>query len=158
MIIYTGCDHAGLELKKQLMSVLPDVQWKDLGTFTADSVDYPDFANLVCKEVSRAEIQNKSKGIEDALQGESLGLLICGSGQGMVMRANRFPEIRAALCWTEEVAQVSRQHNNANVLCLGQRFIKFDEALKILRVFLSTPFEGGRHSLRVGKISAATDC
>ena len=140
MKIFLGCDHGGFALKDQLIQSFPEHEFIDLGTSSEESVDYPDFANKVCQEV-----------INDA---DAFGILICGSGQGMAMRANKFPQIRAALCWNEEVAELSRQHNKANVLCLGARVIEADLAIAITRKFLTTDFEGGRHQRRVDKLSA----
>ena len=137
MDLYIACDHAGLPLKEHLIKKLSHINWKDLGTHSTDSVDYPDFADQVATHVNN----------------ESMGLLICGSGQGMAMRANKYPHIRAALCNTEELAQLSREHNNANVLCLGSRIISTELAEKILTTFLETNFEGGRHQRRVDKVS-----
>ncbi|MBX3022337.1 MAG: ribose 5-phosphate isomerase B [Bdellovibrionales bacterium] len=138
--IYVASDHAGLELKQHLIGRFPFLPWKDLGTHDGASVDYPDFAAKLC-----GEMEHNLK--------DSLGVLVCGSGQGMAMRANRFPFIRAALCWNEEVAKLARQHNDANVLCLGGRLTVFPIAERILDVFLKTPFEGGRHQGRVDKLS-----
>ena len=138
--IFIGSDHAGLEMKRHLIGRFPFIPWKDLGPFSADSVDYPDFAAKVGEEM-------KSR-LED-----SMGVLICGSGQGMAMRANRFPWIRAALCWSPEIAELSRQHNDANVLCLAGRHTAFSTAEKILNLFLHTSFEGGRHQRRVDKLN-----
>ncbi len=152
MKLYVGSDHAGFELKNQLMAAFPDLDWQDIGTFTTDSVDYPDYAQKVCEKITEVENQNKSKGLRDSFQGEALGVLICGSGQGMAIKANRYPQIRAALCWTNEVAQVSREHNNANILCMGSRFISLDLAKSMLKTFLATPFAGGRHQQRVDKL------
>ncbi len=152
MKLYVGSDHAGFELKNQLIAAFPDLDWQDMGTFTTDSVDYPDYAQKVCEKITEVEIQNKSKNIHDSLQGEALGILICGSGQGMAIKANRSPTIRAALCWANEVAQVSREHNNANILCMGSRFISLDLAKSMLKIFLATPFAGGRHQQRVDKL------
>ena len=154
MILYVGSDHAGLDLKLKVMAALPDFQWKDLGPYNGDSVDYPDYANPVCKEIVQVELQNQKSGIQDPLQGPAMGILICGSGQGMAMRANKFKNIRAALCWEEDIAKLSREHNNANILCLSARFTSPDMAVKMIKLFLSTPFEGGRHAKRVAKISA----
>jgi len=137
--IFIGCDHAGFELKEELIHRFPHIQWQDCGTKTSDSVDFPDFADLVCKEVA-------------AHSEKAMGVLICGSGQGMAMRANKYPEIRAGLCWNSEIAKLSREHNDANVLCLGSRFLSINEAISILQTFLETPFAGGRHELRVNKI------
>ena len=158
MKIYVGCDHAGLELKLKVMAALPEIDWQDMGTHSPDSTDYPDYANKVCEKITEEELSNKKHNIIDPLDGNSLGLLICGSGQGMAIRANRFSNVRAALCWNEDIARLSRQHNNANILCLGQRFVPPDVALKILKVFLETKFEGGRHQNRVNKLSNDTGC
>ncbi len=158
MIIYVGCDHAGLELKLQVMAALPDFQWKDMGTFNSDSIDYPDYADKVCKEISRVELENQKNNIEDSQQGSALGLLICGSGQGMAIRANKYKNIRAALCWNEEIVHLSREHNNANILALGARFISAELAVKMIQKFTTTNFAGGRHQLRVKKLSSDTGC
>jgi ribose 5-phosphate isomerase B len=138
--IYIASDHAGLEMKTHLIGRLPFLPWKDLGTGNSESVDYPDYAKKLCREM---EHNLKS----------SAGILVCGSGQGMAIQANRFPFIRAALCWSEEVAKLARQHNNANVLCLGGRLISFPIAERIAETFLKTPFEGGRHQGRVDKLT-----
>ncbi len=120
----------------------PNLKVKDLGPLTEASVDYPEFAHLLCEEMK-----------PHASDPHTLGVLICGSGQGMAIAANRHSHIRAALCWSVEVAKLSRSHNNANVLCLPSRFVTDDLALEILNVFLSTEFEGGRHERRVAKIT-----
>lgn len=134
-----GNDHAGFELKQYLLPFLQ--QWglevHDHGTHGADSVDYPDFAHPVADEVA---------------QGKGLGILICGSGNGVCMAANKHADIRAALCWNVELAALARQHNNANVLCLPARFISPELALKMVETFLTTAFEGGRHQNRINKI------
>ncbi len=135
--LYISSDHAGHELKQQLQTMLPELPWEDLGPFGADSVDYPDYADELTEK-----IQDES----------TFGVLICGSGQGMVIRANRFSHIRAALCWNEDMTRLSRQHNNANVLCLGSRWITLEDAAKLVLVFLNTEFEGGRHTARVEKL------
>lgn len=135
--LYIGADHAGYELKEKVQAALTELPWEDLGTSSSDSVDYPDFADQVA----------------DKIQDETtFGILICGSGQGMAIRANRFPHVRAALCWSEEIVRLSRQHNDANVLCLGSRFVTAEEAEKFILVFLNTAFEGGRHQRRVEKL------
>ena len=110
----------------------------DFGAFAADSVDYPDYAHPVAEAVLR-----------DA----TLGILICGSGNGVAMTANKHAHIRAALCWTVELAELARQHNNANILCIPARFVSEQTALAMVDAFLNTPFEGGRHNNRVGKIN-----
>ncbi len=136
---YTACDHAGLDLKNKIIQSFSFIEWIDLGTKDSASVDYPDYADKV------AAALKKDAG--------AFGLLVCGSGQGMAIRANRHPHIRAALCWKEEVASMARAHNNANVLCLGGRLIEPALALNIFNAFLKTPFEGDRHARRVEKLS-----
>lgn len=158
MKIYVGSDHAGLEMKLKVMSELRELNWQDMGTFNGDSVDYPDYADKVCKHIVQVELENKKANIEDSLSGSALGILICGSGQGMAIRANRYPQIRAALCWSEEIAKLSREHNNANILCLSGRLIPFEENLKMIKAFLNTKFAGGRHATRVHKLSSDTGC
>ena len=152
MTIYTGSDHAGLDLKLKMMAAFPELEWKDMGTFTSDSVDYPDYANKVCEALVSVEHQNTKSNIVDPLDGPAMGLLICGSGQGMAIRANSFKEIRAALCWNEEIAALSREHNNANILCLSARFTSPDLAIKMFKTFMATKFAGGRHLNRVQKL------
>ncbi len=135
---YIAADHAGYELKQHLINKFPELKIEDLGTHNPDRVDYPDFADRVA-----IKIESDSNAV---------GILVCGSGQGMAIRANRYPKVRAALCWSEEVAQLSREHNNANILCLGSRFTAPALAELILKKFLSTEFEGGRHTGRVDKL------
>ncbi len=137
--IFIASDHAGVELKRHLIERFSDLNFVDLGTHSGDSVDYPDYAKRLCEE------------LEPHLP-EACGVLICGSGQGMAMRANRYPFIRAALCWNTEVARLSREHNDANVLCMGARLMDNQTAEKILEVFLATQFSGGRHAGRVDKL------
>ena len=133
-------DHAGVDLKNQILSEKSLFgEWKDLGPFSKDSVDYPDFADAVARLIH----QNP----------EEKAILICGSGQGMAIRANKYPNVRAALGYNEDITKLSRQHNNANILCLGARFLNFDQAQKIIKIFFETPFEGGRHQGRVDKLS-----
>ncbi len=140
-IIFVGSDHAGFALKSDLIKQFPDLPWRDLGTNSDESVDYPDYADRVVNAM-------KEHGIDT-----SVGVLLCGSGQGMAIRANRYSFIRAALCWNEEIARLSRAHNDANVLCLPSRFIEPSAACVILAEFLNTPFEGGgRHERRVKKL------
>ncbi|PIT98610.1 MAG: ribose 5-phosphate isomerase B [Bdellovibrionales bacterium CG10_big_fil_rev_8_21_14_0_10_45_34] len=140
--LYVGADHAGFALKSELVSYLNsagsslNLKIVDLGTNNSDSVDYPDFAEKVAQSV----------GVN------AFGLLICGSGQGMAIKANRYGHVRAALCWSVEIAELARKHNNANVLCLPGRFVSTDLAKEILQVFLHTDFEGGRHAKRVDKL------
>lgn len=140
--IFIASDHAGLELKSTIAQALgkEGVSVNDLGPYSADSVDYPDYANLLAEAMKK--------------QGEdAMGILICGSGVGISIAANRHSHIRAALCHNTEIAALSRQHNNANVLVLGARMTSEEEALEIVRVFFATEFEGGRHALRVEKLS-----
>lgn len=143
--LYLASDHAGFSIKERLLSFLEENSSgniQDLGPRSEDRVDYPDFADRVCQKLK-----------EDK---EALGILICGSGQGMAMRANKYKHIRAALCWSAESAQLAREHNNANVLCVGARLLEEPLILSILKTFLDTPFEGGRHEARVQKIEAPT--
>ena len=133
-------DHAGVELKTTLKSDFPNISWKDLGPESTDSVDYPDFADRLCKMILSGECER--------------GVLICGSGIGMSIRANRYSGIRAALCLSEHMAELSRQHNNANVLVLASRITDEKTIHNIVAKFLSTEFEGGRHQRRVDKLDA----
>jgi len=139
--IAIGADHAGFELKEQLKKKQKKKGYviHDFGTYRAEAVDYADFAHPVSLAVEKKEFD--------------LGLLICGSANGVAMTANKHQGIRAAICWTEELASLARQHNNANVLCLPARFISSELAEKILDRFLHASFEGGRHARRVDKIS-----
>jgi len=141
--ILIACDHAGLPLKNHLVKKFPHLKWQDLGTHTEERVDYPDWADQVCKKLKSKPLQR--------------GVLVCGSGQGMAMRANKFPWIRAALCWSTESAVLARSHNDAKLLCLGARLLSLELAEKLLNLFLSTPFEGGRHQERVAKVSSPVD-
>ena len=135
-----GCDHAGFEYKERLISFLEGkgIAFKDFGTHSADSVDYPDFAHPVSSAVENGE--------------SAFGILLCGSANGVAITANKHQGIRAAICWGEELAQLARLHNNANVLCLGARLTGADVAKDCLKVFLTTDFEGGRHENRVAKL------
>ena len=139
--LFIAADHAGFDFKESIKKEMPEIAWIDLGTTDANRVDYPDFADLVAKRVQ-----------SDGGQ----GLLICGSGQGMAMRANRFAGIRAALAWSEDSAILSRAHNDANVLCLGARLIDLALAKRLINVFTETTFEGGRHADRIKKIDRPT--
>jgi len=138
--IAIGSDHAGFELKQIIVEHLSsrNVDFVDCGTKNLDSVDYPDFAKRVADEVSNEDLV--------------MGILVCGSGQGMAMTANRYKNVRAAICHNSDVAKITREHNDANILCLGSRFIEKTEALKCVDVFLSTDFEGERHLKRINKI------
>lgn len=137
--IAIGSDHAGFDYKQLLKDFLADVELKDFGTDSADSADYPDFAHPVAAAVEGGEF--------------GLGILVCGSANGVAITANKHQGIRAAICWTEEIAELARKHNNANVLCIPARFVSEDLARSITKTFIETEFEGGRHATRVGKIS-----
>ena len=139
MPIPLASDHAGFELKQFIISSFPDFQWKDAGCYSSESVDYPDFAHPVAASIAEHP--------------EEKGILICGSGNGMQMAANKHPHVRAALCWNREIAVLARTHNDANILVLPARFITKEEALEIVTAFFETPFEGGRHAKRVEKIN-----
>ena len=140
MKIAIGSDHAGFGYKKAVKDHLVQGGHEvvDHGTFTEHSCDYPDYAHAVATAVEKQEAE--------------FGVLICGSGNGVCITANKHAAIRAALCWEKEIALLSRSHNNANVICLPARFVGIDAALEMTDVFLSTPFEGGRHQNRVSKI------
>lgn len=137
--IAIGADHAGFEYKSMLIDFLKDYSIKDFGTCSADSVDYPDFAHPVASAVENAKF--------------TIGILICGSANGVAITANKHQGIRAAICWNEELAELARTHNNANILCIPARYITQEEAKNICMKFINSEFEGGRHSNRVGKIS-----
>ena len=141
MNILLSNDHAGTELKKEVKEFLERKGYnvKNLGEDLGESVDYPDFIHPLAKEIS-----NKN---------EEKGIIICGSGNGVSMVANKHEGVRAALCWNKEIASLSRQHNNANVLSLPARFLTTEEAIEIVNTFLETDFEGGRHERRVNKIN-----
>lgn len=140
MKIAIGSDHAGFDLKMALISWMEEnnLEMYDFGTYSEESVDYPDYAHAVAQAVESGEYER--------------GVLICGTGLGVSMTANKHQGIRAALCWQEEIARLSRVHNDANIICFPGRFMKPDDAIKLLEVFLKTEFEGGRHLRRVNKI------
>lgn len=144
MTIFIASDHAGYSVKQKVVEFLSKkYSVIDLGPANEDRIDYPDYADKVIAEIKK-DLTN------------SMGILICGSGQGMSMRANKYPFIRAALCWNEESAKLSRQHNDANVLCLGARLLDETTIVNVVMSFFSSEFEGGRHTDRVKKISRAT--
>ncbi len=144
MKVYLASDHAGFPLKLGIIDFLKrnGIDFEDLGTTNLDSVDYPDYA----------------KRLADALQKDTnaFGIAICGSGNGICISMNKFPHIRAALCWNVELAQLARAHNNANVLCLSGWFTPVYTAHQIVKTFLETSFEGGRHQRRIEKIGQLT--
>lgn len=139
--IAIGSDHAGFEAKEQAKLVLASLgaEVVDEGTSGRESVDYPDFGAAVGRSVASGEVER--------------GVLICGSGIGISIAANKIAGVRAAVCWNEETARLARQHNDANVLCLGARFIEPDLASRMIRAFMETAFEGGRHQQRVDKLT-----
>ena len=139
MKIAIGCDHAGVEYKSKIVEFLEKEghQVLDVGTHGKESVDYPDYAHIVAEEV---------------LAGADFGVLICGSGNGVSMAANKHKGIRAALCWSEEITKLARQHNDANIISIPARFMSLESSTQIIKTFLTEPFEGGRHQRRVEKI------
>lgn len=136
-----ACDHAAFEVRKSIFDLLKSRGYEvlDFGTEGSDSVDYPDHVHPFAKAIVDKEVEQ--------------GILVCGSGNGVAMTANKYQDIRAALCWNKTVAELSRQHNNANVIALPARFVSEKELLEMIEVFLDTDFEGGRHERRVGKIA-----
>ncbi|MDX1314523.1 MAG: ribose 5-phosphate isomerase B [Eudoraea sp.] len=140
MKISIGNDHAGTDYKLAIVGLLKSMghQVINRGTDSSDSVDYPDFIHPVASDVA--------SGVAD------FGIIICGSGNGAAMTANKHQEIRAALCWNRELVSLAREHNDANILSLPARFIAIPQALEMVKTFLNTPFEGGRHARRVEKI------
>jgi len=142
--LIVGSDHAGLDLKRELSGVAAELGYElvDLGTQSSDSTDYPDYGHLVASAVGR---------------GEGLGLLVCGTGIGMSMTANRHPGVRAALCGDVYSASMARRHNDANILCIGARVAGGGLAAEILKAFVSASFEGGRHERRVKKIDLSNE-
>ena len=142
MKVSLGTDHAGFKYKEKVKALLGELghEVKDFGTFSEETVDYPVFIRPAAEAVARGECDR--------------GIVFGGSGNGEAMAANKVKGVRCALCWNEELARLSRQHNDANVLSLGQRVIPEDVALKIVRVWLETPFEGGRHQQRVEQLNA----
>ena len=138
--VLIASDHAGFKLKKILIEELQGkIKFEDLGPFSENSVDYPDYAKKLSKKID--------------LKNDLIGVLICGSGIGMSMVANRFKNVRAALCMNNKMSILARQHNNANILVLGSRLISQQEAIKCLLVFLKTNYEGGRHQARLDKFN-----
>ena len=138
--ILIASDHAGFHLKEELKKHFKsEHEFMDLGSNSSDSVDYPDYAHILSQKISESK--------------DSFGILICGSGIGMSMVANRYKNVRAALCLNEKMAQLSREHNNANVLVLGSRLISCEEAIKCLIMFFNSKFEGNRHQARLDKFN-----
>lgn len=144
--IFIGSDHAGFELKQDIKAYLEANQYQvtDVGCHSTESVDYPDYAERVATAVLAAGAEAK-------------GILICGTGIGMCIAANKFPGIRAALCPKEYEAQMARNHNNANIICLGARALQSEVARRVVNKFLEAEFEGGRHQRRIDKIAALAE-
>lgn len=140
-VLAMASDHGGFAMKEFIKEKLISESYevKDFGTFSEDSVDYPDMIHPAAKAINDGQIE--------------LGIIMCGSGNGAQITANKYPNVRAGLCWTVEQAKLTRLHNNANIISLPGRFIDFDEAWEITKMFLSTEFEGGRHIERVNKIN-----
>ena len=141
--IAIGSDHAGFDYKEDLISFLEGkgFVFEDFGTHTKDSVDYPDFAHPVSNAVEKGDA--------------AFGILVCGSANGVAITANKHQGIRAAVCWGEELAKLSREHNNANIICIPARFVREGDAEKMVNLFMQTEFEGGRHAKRVDKIACS---
>lgn len=140
MKIIIASDHAGYELKESIIRHFAnEFEWENMGTYSSESVDYPDYAHPLAEKISNGE--NK------------YGILICGTGNGIGMTANKHANVRAALCWNVDIAALARQHNDANILVLPARFITEEDAFKVVETFFSTEFEGGRHQRRVEKIN-----
>ncbi len=143
MKIAIGSDHAGYEYKSRIVEYLTNkgIEVQDFGTLSTDSVDFPDFAHPTASAVEKGEAD--------------FGILLCGSGQGVNMTANKHQGIRSALCWNTDIARLTRQHNNANIIALPARFVAYEYAVEMIETFLSTDFEGGRHENRVKKIACS---
>ncbi|MCX8481669.1 MAG: ribose 5-phosphate isomerase B [Sediminibacterium sp.] len=141
MMVYIGSDHAGFEHKIKIIEFFQqkNIFIEDCGPINTNSVDYPDYAHIVSKKV----LQNNN----------ALGILICGTGNGMAITANKYPNIRAGICWNTEIAQLVKSHNNANIICIPARFTGINESIQIIEMFLNTAFEGGRHLNRINKIN-----
>jgi ribose 5-phosphate isomerase B len=139
--IAVGCDHAGFDYKTKIVPWLNQQGWQihDFGTYSADSVDYPDYAHPAALSVEKGE--------------SAFGILICGTGNGVCMTANKHQGIRAGLCWATDVARLIRQHNNANIICIPARFTALAAAQDMIEAFMNTAFEGGRHQNRINKMS-----
>lgn len=140
MKLAIACDHAGFDTKEELIKLLTEMgnEVKDYGCFSTESVDYPDFAHPLAEAVEKGTYE--------------FGITLCGSGNGINMVANKHQGIRSALCWNSEISALARQHNNANICAVPARFISLEDAKEIVKIFLSTEFEGGRHQRRIDKI------
>jgi ribose 5-phosphate isomerase B len=144
MKISIGSDHAGYEYKEAVKEYLieqSNIELIDRGTLSPDSVDYPDFAHAVSKDIDSGDFD--------------MGVLFCGSANGVAMTANKHQEVRCAICWTMEITRLARTHNDANIIAIPARFLSLDQAIRYTETFLNTDFEGGRHARRVNKISCS---
>lgn len=143
VVIPIGSDHAGYELKELIKEHFSNLgyRFKDYGCYSIDSIDYPDYGHPVADHVERNE--------------NTLGIVICGSGNGINMTVNKHQNVRGALCWKNEISELARQHNNANIIALPARFISKEEGIKMVDTFLNTEFEAGRHERRVNKIACS---
>lgn len=140
MKIVIGCDHAGYKLKNEILNMLKgELEFIDVGTYNEEPVDYPDIAEKACEFIVKGEVD--------------YGILICGTGIGMSIVANKFPGVRAALVYSDETAILAKRHNNANVICLGGRTMKVESSVKWIKLWLNEKFEGNRHQRRINKIS-----
>lgn len=141
--IAIGSDHAGFDYKEDLISFLEGkgFSFNDFGTYSKDSVDYPDYAHPVAEAVENGEA--------------AFGILLCGTANGVAITANKHQHVRAAICWGEEIAKLVREHNDANIICIPSRFVREGDAEKMVQIFMATEFEGGRHKDRVEKIACA---
>ncbi len=139
-VIALASDHAGFDKKQIVIGFLKEngIKYKDFGCFTSESCDYPDFAHLIGKSIDEGEYQT--------------GITFCGSGQGISITANKYQNVRSALCWNSEIAALARQHNDANICAIPARFVTNDETIEIVKAYLNTEFEGGRHARRIAKI------
>ena len=139
-VIAMASDHAGFDKKQLIQNYLKEkgIEFKDFGCYSAESIDYPDFAHKIGKAIEEGEYE--------------IGITFCGSGQGISITANKYPNVRSALCWRPEIAALAKQHNNANICALPARFVTDEEAIAIVETYLNAEFEGGRHARRVDKI------
>ncbi|MCK4701485.1 MAG: ribose 5-phosphate isomerase B [Bacteroidales bacterium] len=142
-VLPIACDHGGYDLKEYVKIELLKENYlvEDMGTFSPESVDYPDYIHPLAEAINKGKF--------------CMGIIICGSGNGVSMTANKYPEVRAALCWNAEIAKMARLHNDANILALPGRYIDFKEALRAVNIFFTTDFEKGRHTRRVNKIAVS---
>jgi len=139
-VIALACDHAGFNKKQVIIKYLQEkgIKYHDFGSYSEESIDYPEFGHKIGKAINEGEYE--------------IGISFCGSGQGISITANKYPNVRSALCWKSEIAALAKRHNNANICALPARFVTDEEAISIVETYLNTEFEGGRHARRVEKI------